>query len=378
MRLSLVIVSAILLSACCRQKITVSVENQLNLERNSEIVEIDADNVTSRFGSDFVIHNSENQEVAYQLTHDGKLIFPTAVAPESVSKYFITAGKPQTVDTIAVGIYRPDCQDDFAWENEHSGYRLYGPIFRQGGGKVYGYDIWTKSVAYPILTKFYDDDHKRGISYHVDHGCGFDGYTVGPTLGAGMNALVDRKGEICYPCAYNKFELLDNGPLRMTVKFTIDTIAVDNSPVVETRIVTLDAGAWLNRTTTNYNGLNDQHPVVAGIAIHSDNHNYVVNRELSYISYADQTDNITAGNGEIFVGVLADKVDKISYQPFNETVANAVGQLLLYNTYQPGESYTYYWGSGWTKGGVASIDAWNKILETEKAKISSPLKVTLK
>jgi hypothetical protein len=78
------------------------------------------------------------------------------------------------------------------------------------------------------------------------------------------------------------------------------------------------------------------------------------------------------------VGVLADKADKISYQPFNETVANAVGQLLLFNTYQPGESYTYYWGSGWTKGGVASIDAWNKILETEKAKISSPLKVTLK
>jgi hypothetical protein len=153
---------------------------------------------------------------------------------------------------------------------------------------------------------------------------------------------------------------------------------VNNCPVVETRTVTLDAGAWLNRTTSTYAGLTAATPIVAGIAIHSDNRNYVVNRELSYISYADQTDNVTAGNGEIFVGVLADKSSKIAYQPFAETVANAVGQLLLYNTYQPGESYTYYWGSGWTKGGVANIDAWNKILETEKAKLSSPLQVTVK
>jgi hypothetical protein len=378
MRLPIVITALILLSACSRQKILVSVQNPSDVERSSELVEVDAATATGKFGHNFTVRDAQNREVAWQITHDGKLIFPANVAPQSTANYTITAGQPAAVDTVAVGIYRPDCQDDFAWENDHAGYRLYGPSFRAGGGKVYGYDLWTKSVTYPILQKRYDDDHKRGISYHVDHGDGFDGYTVGPTLGAGMNALVDDDGAICYPCAYRKYELLDNGPLRMTVKFTIDTVMVNNCSVVETRTVTLDAGAWLNRTTATYAGLTATTPIVAGIAIHSDNRNYVVNRELNYISYADQTDNVTAGNGEIFVGVLADKSSKIAYQPFAETVANAVGQLLLYNTYQPGESYTYYWGSGWTKGGVANINAWNKILETEKAKLSSPLQVTVK
>jgi hypothetical protein len=378
MRLSIVIVSAILLSACSRQKIVVSVSNALDIQRQSEIVELDSKCVVDRVGSNFKICDRNNHEVPYQITHDGLLIFPATVGAKSAAQYVIKSGSSSKADTIAVATYRPDCQDDVAWENDHGGYRLYGPIFRKGGGKVYGYDIWTKSVPYPLLNRRYDDDHKRGISYHIDHGDGFDGYTVGPTLGCGMNALVDNRGKICYPCAYRTYELLDNGPLRTTVKFVIDTLNVDSQPVVETRTVTLDAGAWLNRTVTSYSGLTEETPIVAGIAIHCDNREYTLNHNRHYMSYADLTDNVSAGNGEIYIGVLCASADKLAFQPFPEVVANAIGQVLLFNTYRPNNSYTYYWGAAWSKGGVASLAAWNDILNAETDKLKSPLKITVK
>jgi hypothetical protein len=228
-----------------------------------------------------------------------------------------------------------------------------------------------------LLNRRYDDDHIRGISYHVNHGDGFDGYTVGPTLGGGMNALVDANGEICYPCAYRSYELLDNGPLRMTVRFTIDTLMVDNSPVVETRTVTLDAGAWLNRTDTKYEGLKCATTIASGIVVHTDNTDYTLNDTKNFISYADQTDNVSSENGEIFVGLLAKSADSLTYKPFDKIVANAVGQILLYNTYQPGDTYTYYWGSEWSKAGVPDITDWNSILVQVSSCINHPLTVKL-
>lgn len=378
MRLCAAIATMILLSACARQKIVVSVHNPSDIERMGEMVEIDASRAVDAFGKSFVVRNADGDEVAWQITHDGLLIFQTDVAPGATVDYTISAGTPAPVDTVTVAIFRPDCQDDLAWENDRAGYRLYGPQFRAGGGKVFGYDLWTKSVTYPILAKRYDDDHKRGISYHVDHGDGFDGYTVGPTLGAGMNALVDASGQICYPCAYQKYELLDNGPLRMTVRFTVDSIGVDSlANVVETRTITLDAGAWLNRTVTSYD-VTSAMPIVAGIAIHSDNRDYTIDREKGYISYADYTDNVTAGNGEIYVGVLAETADSIAYSAFPDVRANAVGQLLMYNTYKPGESFTYYWGSAWSKGGVDDIARWNSVMSDEAIKHKYPLEVTVK
>jgi hypothetical protein len=368
----------IMASACSQQEITVSITNPLDKGRIGEIIELDAAPIVKRFKADFTIHDKNDNEIPYQLTYDGLLIFPATVDANATAEYHIVGGIPTAVDTIAVAIYRPDCQDDIAWENDNGGYRLYGPIFRESGGKVYGYDIWTKSVNKPILNRRYDDDHKRGISYHIDHGNGFDGYTVGPTLGCGMNALVNDNGEICYPCAYRSYKFLDNGPLRTTIRFSIDTIDVNSLPVVETRTVTLDAGAWLNRTTTTYSGLNEATPIVAGVAIHCDNPEYTLNDEKHYISYADKTDNITAGNGEIYIGVLAAEADSLVSRQFPEVVANAMGQALLFNTYHPTDSYTYYWGAAWSKGGVPSLDDWKKILDTEALKLKSPLKVSVK
>lgn len=81
------------------------------------------------------------------------------------------------------------------------------------------------------------------VSYHVDHGNGLDCYKVGPTLGGGTAALMSGDS-IIYPYCYATQEILDNGPLRFTVKLVYNPLTVkDNSDVIETRLISLDA--WL-------------------------------------------------------------------------------------------------------------------------------------
>ena len=62
---------------------------------------------------------------------------------------------------------------------------------------------------------------QRAISYHIDHGYGMDCYAVGPTLGCGTAALM-QGDTIIYPYCYRTQEILDNGPLRFTVKLEFD------------------------------------------------------------------------------------------------------------------------------------------------------------
>lgn len=377
MKLPVIITLAVFVSGCARHEYSISVANDLDFDRNGEVVEMDASEIMAEYGKEFIISDNSGKEIPWQVTHDGKLIFPVDVKANSTSEYSILKGQPADIAAVTECIFRPDCQDDIAWENENSGYRLYGPSFRASGGKVYGYDIWSKCVTHPIVNKLYDDDHKRGISYHVDHGEGFDGYTVGPTLGGGMCAPVDSAGNLCYPCAYRTYEILDNGPLRVKVRFEIDPVSVDNDSVTETRVITLDSGSWLNKTDIAYSGADKNFPVAMGIVVHSDNQKFTISENNNYVSYSDLSDNVKAGNGEIYVGVLAADTDSAGYRPFPETVANAIGETVIYGKYRPGSDLTYYWGSAWSKANVKSEKEWNNILDREAQKIKSPLKVKI-
>ena len=62
---------------------------------------------------------------------------------------------------------------------------------------------------------------------------------------------------------------LDNGPLRFTVKLEFNPLAVKgDTAVVETSLITLDAGSHLNRTAVSYSNLKESLPIVTGIVLH--------------------------------------------------------------------------------------------------------------
>lgn len=403
----LLMLTSLLAGCSAGEGVVVSVHNSLDFARDGEMVEVPLSKlqkVSLKEGQKYVVVDAATKaQVPYQLTYDGMLIFPATVGAGATSSYTVTAGQPEAMDTVACGRFYPERLDDIAWENDKAAYRAYGPALQRRQEQAYGYDVFTKSVSYPVVEKRYAMEldsaaraqiavwRKEGqkekadslvkiISYHVDHGNGMDVYNVGPTLGGGASALMDGE-ELIYPYCFKDYEILDNGPLRFTMKLTYNPLKVKgDTAVVETRVISLDKGSYLNRTVLTYSGLSNPTTLASGLVLHSQNPNgYVFNADDRFIAYADSTNNATAGHGVIYVGAAFPKqVEKAYVQLFPEPKKDAIGHVLATSLYEPNSSYVYYWGSGWSKGGVQDMDAWTTYLKDFSKQLASPLEVEVK
>ena len=209
------------------------------------------------------------------------------------------------------------------------------------------------------------------LSFHVDRGYGMDVYAVGPTLGAGIAALMDNE-TISYPYCYSSYEILDNGPLRFTVKFTFRPIACgDDKEVLETRIITLDAGSHLNRTTVSFANLTSPKEIVAGIILREDGGQWAADAEKGYISYPAPTQNHDTrkevDNGIIYVGHV--------YPNDLKTAHESHGHILTRSDYAPESEFVYYWGFGWDHSDILTHEQWNEYLDTYALMVRNPLTI---
>lgn len=325
--------ATVLWTGCSKsESVTVTIANPLAIERTGEMVEIPVNDIYTQLNlsdtAQFVIYDEKAQEVPYQLTYDEKVIFPVSIASKASVNYTVQQGTPSLVNAVVYGRCYPERLDDIAWENDRAAYRAYGPALQKSGEKAYGYDVFTKSVEELVVEDRYAmeldsasraeikalreagkkaeaDSLSRAISYHIDHGNGMDCYAVGPTLGGGTAALMPDSA-IVYPYCYKDYEILDNGPLRFTVKLVFNPLVVKNdSNVVETRIIQLDKGSQLNKTTVSYEYLTQATPMAAGLVLHAANpEGYAYDAAKGYISYADPTTNAEAGNGIVYVGAV--------------------------------------------------------------------------
>ncbi len=407
-------VAALLMVCACGQKqaVTVTVANSTDLNRADEMVEVPMDDLSQRLQlpdtAEVVVLDRNGQQVPSQVTSDGKLIFPATVGANDSVDYTIQAGTPMTVETSACGRQYPERVDDIAWENDKVAFRTYGPALQATGERAFGYDVWVKNVPEMVVEARYAselnpetmakiaelrktdpkaaDELYESVSYHVDHGNGLDCYKVGPTLGGGTAALLDHDAAIVYPYCYKDFEILDNGPLRFKVKLVYNPLVVNgDSDVVETRILSLDKGSHLNKTVVSYQNLNNATPVVTGLVIHPENPEaYKAEAEKGYIAYQDLTDNVNNNNGEIYVGAVFPALVKeakavlFSEKESKDERGGATGHVLAVSDYNPDSEYVYYWGSGWSKAGMDSMDKWTDYLNEYAQKVRHPLTVTLK
>ena len=76
--------TALFCFACNESKtVTVTVTNPLALERSNEVIEVSMETVTNRLGladtAQIVVLNVDGQQLPYQITYDGKVIFPATV-----------------------------------------------------------------------------------------------------------------------------------------------------------------------------------------------------------------------------------------------------------------------------------------------------------
>ena len=395
------------LSACTQVKetLTVTVSNSLPIERQGEMVEIPMDKVVKELGladtAQVVVWDKDGVEVPYQITYDDKLIFPASVAAESSNTYTLQIGDPENVSVKACGRVYPERMDDIAWENDLIGCRAYGPTLQKRGERGFGYDLFTKrNTTEPVLEEMYamqnssenwakvnelrKTDPKAAnelvqtFTYHVDHGYGMDCYAVGPTLGAGVAALM-VDDTIVYPWCYKDYEILDNGPLRFTLKLEFHPLKVkEDTTVVETRIITLDTGSHLNRTVVSYSSLQESLPVVTGIVLHDTIGAVVTDAKNGYMTYVDPTTG--PGQGKIFMGAAfpEDIIDaKVVLFPEEEKRSrnNAYGHVLSVSEYEPNEEYVYYWGFAWDQADIQTPEAWNEYMKNFAQKVRIPLKV---
>ena len=355
------------------RQMTVEVKNPSGIQRQ-EVVELSAADIFKRLGisggRQFVVKNAIGNEIPSQLTHDGKILVDVAVAPSSAATITIVTGQPQSYVNTCYGRMYPERVDDIAWENDRGAYRCYGPALQRSGEDAYGNDVWVKNTPDLVVENRYHDELVNKLSYHVDRGYGLDCYKVGPTLGCGTPAIVNGD-DIRFPYCWTSYELLDNGPLRFTVR-------LDYGVNGEHRILSLDKGSNFNKMTVWYDGITAPVDVASGVVIHTEDTESVVLGK-DFVQYADPTDNPKNQNFQIYVAaIFPDGVDatrKVMYK--NPVRGNAGHALGVKKGLQPNEKFTYYFGSSWSKYDCRNQKEWQMRIDTFKSALACPREIKL-
>ena len=149
--------------------------------------------------------------------------------------------------------------------------------------------------------------------------------------------------------------------------------------MIETRLLSLDAGSQLNKVTLSFDNLSEPTPLVTGIVLHEPSNDYQADASNGYIAYADPED---PENGQIYVAaVFPEKISEakaVNFSDQEKKQRGADGHVLAYTTYTPGSNYTYYTGAGWSKWGFRNSAEWFKYVQEFAQKVKQPLQVTVK
>ena len=361
---------------------------------------------------EFIILDNDNNELPYQITHDGRVLVFCSVRPESSISLSMIKGQPQDYELTCNGRIYPNRWDDLVWENDRCAWRFYGPKAHEHmKNPAYGFDTFVKNTPHPIQDQLYHNelssygvneqlkkagrggewnDVHRGYTYHRNHGAGMDAYTVGATLGAGAPALIAADGTLRYSLYYEKAEILDNGPLRFTVRLEM---AKPNLPSLTgegsggeapTLLISQDCGSHFARVEATYENITKPTPICAGIVVHESNpKGYVLNQKEGFITYAEALDHPDVMNGEHYIGIFMPQMknekiknkNEVKFLPLKEKRAGGIGHAILQTTYTPGQPFVYYTGSAWSQYDVPTYAIWQETLRHEMRILTNGLQL---
>jgi rhamnogalacturonyl hydrolase YesR len=238
--------------------------------------------------------------------------------------------KPQTFVR-----YMPEANQNICWENDRVAFRLYGSPAKDRVSS--GIDIWTKSVDYPIIDKWYRLNEK-GQEYHIDRGEGCDFFHVGFGRGNGGTAIWHNgKPYISQPYAYHR--ILKNTEAEIAFEIFYNPWEIDGFKVSERKVVSMKMGTNFFKVVSTFDTkYTDSLTVAIGIS-------YVKNPEkltdakkgicTIWESYLPQ-------NGELGTTIVANPNEIKGFTNLKNE------QFVLVNA-KSGQPITYYVGAGWTK-----------------------------
>lgn len=369
-----------LLASCVpSNEMKLTVKNPSSFDRSTEIVEIPVEKIKEKItladGQVYVVKNTKGEVIPSQETYDRKLIFQSGVEKGS-AEYSISAGAPQQFKSQTFGRFITERKDDFAWENDRVAFRIYGPALVAIDGPSNGIDAWYKRTNELIIDKWYKDDLAGKQSYHEDHGEGLDDYKVGRSLGIGAMAPFVN-GTLWLNENFTTEEVLENGPLRTTAKFTYNNIDVDGKRFSETRTISIDAGCQLSKITQEY-GTSEPIKVAAGIPLRNDSPELITvkGEKNGYSIYTEPSENA----GDVFMAIVfptpLDTIQQHTYvynNPKNNNKSETHTHILNVATYQPNAPITYYSGYGWTKFGFENQAAFDTYIKNFCESLEHPL-----
>jgi len=133
----------------------------------------------------------------------------------------------------------PERMDDFAWENDRTAYRAYGPaLWAQDGAKDgkpatigSGIDVWGKNDRLPVVDRMYKEKN-----YHApDLGYGIDCYKVGTGPGCGGPAVF-ADGKFIQPITFDKWTVFQTGPVCAIFQLDYAPVDVGGKKVALSRV----------------------------------------------------------------------------------------------------------------------------------------------
>ncbi len=346
---------------------SIDIKNEGDLVIKEKVISIPWQNIKLKYptlevGNFKIVDANSKIEIPYQLEYMGNnkvqnLLLQVSLDPNKKIAILVENGKHADFTSKTFGRFVPERADDFAWENDKIAFRTYGKALELTPKQnAYGIDVWVKRTDKMVINERY----KRG-KYHVDNGDGMDYYHVGYTLGAG-NCAPFVNDSIWYSKNYNKYEILDNGPLRTTFKLYFDEWNVNGNLVTATKTISLDAGSQLNKIEVNYScrTLKDM-PLVVGIIKRDAVGKELFNTTNGIMGYWEPTD---AENGTTGVGVVIPlKVDDIKVR--ND-------QYLAFLNAPINNTFVYYTGAAWDRAGeFTNAKDWFEYLEAYKNQLKN-------
>ncbi|MGB9110835.1 MAG: DUF4861 family protein, partial [Telluria sp.] len=267
--------------------------------------------------------------------------------------------------------------DDFAWENDRIGHRIYGQGLSApapaGSGKevleTSGIDVWFKRVDYPIVDRWYNKGHDH---YHKDEGEGLDMYNVGSRGCGGTGVWVG--GKLYTSGNYRSWKVLANGPVRAVFEIGYDSWDAGGIKVSEVKRFTVDAGHQLDQVESTFSfGGAERITVAVGL------NKTPANKKLdpAIVVVRDREDSAVLQWVELKAAPANGAYGTAVLVPGATALTEDTGNELALASAEPGKPLRYYVGAAWNKAGqIGSQDAWQAYVTAAAARAAHPLKVT--
>ncbi len=248
-------------------------------------------------------------------------------------------------------------RDDIAWENDRIAFRIYGPALEKREPTGSGIDVWVKSVAYPIVEKWY-----AGGDYDNDKGEGLDFYGVGHSRGCGGLGIWDGQ-TLSTSGHWHSYQIkaTDGDKAEFVINY-VPWQLPNGHHISEQRTIALVKGTNLNRLESVFSC--DTSQLVVGIGIAKIKGGEIYEDKAKGIMAFWPPENIK--HGKVGCGVVVSPGDIVGF------AEDKLNYLVLVRV-KPGKPLVYHAGACWSRmPGFTTFDDWKHELSREAASYIKP------